>query len=296
MKIKVIHIILILCLVTILSCNDISGLQENELGFAFKRCTKHNTSPKATEGDVIFGEMKILLNNKTLIYSSYGSPERLFVVGKSEQGSIDEFLSTLHIADSAIIVVPADSVAQYTKNIEVKKEDKIHIYLTVSQIISRQDVSGHENEIQQRMLSENEMLTEYVLEHFARAEKKESGLFFLSIKEGAGKNAEYGNLVSVYYAVTDTAGNLYDTNKEDIARKGGIFSAQRRYIPFSFMLGDDALIAGWSEGVSYMKEGGQAILIIPSYLAYGDYGFGKIPPYTPLVFEIWLTKIENYIR
>jgi FKBP-type peptidyl-prolyl cis-trans isomerase len=40
-----------------------------------------------------------------------------------------------------------------------------------------------------------------------------------------------------------------------------------------------------------MKEGGKAILLIPSNLAYGPNGSGSIPGYTPLLFEFDLVDI-----
>jgi FKBP-type peptidyl-prolyl cis-trans isomerase FkpA len=40
-----------------------------------------------------------------------------------------------------------------------------------------------------------------------------------------------------------------------------------------------------------MKEGGTAILIVPSDLGYGPDGYSDIPGYTPLVFTVELLDI-----
>lgn len=293
MKLTIKHITLIIIALAFFSCQDNGGFTQTELGFSFKRCTKHDSAPKAKQGDIIFGQMKVLLNNKTEISSNYGSPDRLFVIGDATVGSINEFLMTLHLGDSAVMIAPADSVLNYTGNIECRPNDKIYIYLTVTQIISSAELTGLEKEVQEKQQREEEALTEYVLENYERAEKKESGLFFLEIKEGHGKKAEYGKRIFVNYAVTDTSGKLYDTNIGEVAEKHGVKRPDKLYKPFDFVLGDDALIAGWSEGLSYMKEGGRSTLIVPSKLAYGEVGFGKIPPYTPLVFDITLIKVEN---
>ncbi len=295
MKNKVGYIV-IMCIVSIFfaSCTSKSGFTDTELGFSFKRCTKNDTSPKAKQGDVVFGQMKILLNNKKEIYSNYGSPDRLFVISSNPKvGSIDEFLTTLHLGDSAIMIAPADSLLQFTKNIETRSGDKIYVYLTISQIISSAELNVHERQTQEKQRQEEEALTNYVLEKYDRAEKKESGLFYLSLKEGMGKKVEFGKRIFVRYSVTDTAGNLYDTNIEEIAKKHNTFRPERAYKPFDFLFGDDSLIPGWYEGLSYMKEGGRAILIIPSKLAYGEMGFGQIPPYTPLVFNITVVKVKD---
>ena len=237
--------------------------------------------------------MKIMLNNKILISSNYDAPDRLFVISDSRIGSIDEFLQTLHVGDSAIMIAPADSMQKYAENIVFAPNDKVYVYLTVTQIISRQELSSEEKEVQRHQQAEEENLTEYILNNYEHAEKKESGLFFLSLKEGSGKKAEYGDRVYVNYTVKDTSGNIFDTNIEESAKESGIYNERKLYRPFDFVLGDDSLIAGWTEGISYMKTGGKAMLIIPSKLAYGELGFGKIPAYTPLVMEVSVIRTEK---
>jgi len=54
------------------------------------------------------------------------------------------------------------------------------------------------------------------------------------------------------------------------------------------------VIAGWTEGIKKMNDGGKYILYIPSSLAYGKDGSGvKIPPYSTLVFEVNLIGSSN---
>ena len=52
-----------------------------------------------------------------------------------------------------------------------------------------------------------------------------------------------------------------------------------------------ALIAGFDEGITYMKEGGKATFLIPSKLAYGTSGYYTIPGYTPLLYDVQLVKV-----
>lgn len=54
------------------------------------------------------------------------------------------------------------------------------------------------------------------------------------------------------------------------------------------------VIAGWTEAMQLMCEGDKWELYIPYDLAYGEYGSPpKIPPYSPLVFEIEIHKVKS---
>ncbi len=293
------HIILLRAFILVISilfcsCSKDKDFVTTELGFSFKRCTSNDNTPKANQGDIIYGNMKILLNNKTVISNTYPSDTRLFVIGNGKVGSIDEFLQTLHIGDSAIMIAPCDSMLQYLNDsIETRPGDKLYIYLTISQIISQREISSQEDETFQMQQQEEENLTNYVLNHYSRAEKKSSGLFFLLTYDAKKEKAQYGKRLYVAYTVMDTNKKVYDTSIEEVAKKAGIYNEHRIYKPFDFILGDDGLIAGWSEGMSYMGVGDRATLVIPSRLAYGDVGFGQIKPYTPLIFEIALVKMTD---
>jgi FKBP-type peptidyl-prolyl cis-trans isomerase len=99
---------------------------------------------------------------------------------------------------------------------------------------------------------------------------KESGLYYIETKTGTGDAAVWGKNVKVEYTL-----NLTDGTKVEDGT-------------LNFILGYYGIIEGLNEGVSYMKVGGKAILLIPSDIAYGTSGYGDIPGYTPLVFTVEL--------
>jgi peptidylprolyl isomerase len=75
---------------------------------------------------------------------------------------------------------------------------------------------------------------------------------------------------------------------------GTIFdsTAKRNNDPFSFILGVGQVIKGWDEGVLGMKVGEKRTLTIPYELAYGEAGYGPIPPKATLIFDIELVSFK----
>jgi FKBP-type peptidyl-prolyl cis-trans isomerase len=104
-----------------------------------------------------------------------------------------------------------------------------------------------------------------------------SGLQYKIVKEGTGKTPAATDKVLVHYRGTFLDGTEFD-------------SSYKRNEPIAFPL--NRVIAGWTEGLQLVKEGGKAILYIPSKLAYGPSGNGPIGPNETLIFEVELLKIQ----
>jgi FKBP-type peptidyl-prolyl cis-trans isomerase len=104
-----------------------------------------------------------------------------------------------------------------------------------------------------------------------------SGLQYEIIKSGNGKKPTANNQVTVHYT-----GKLLD---------GTVFDSSTDGDPATF--GVSQVIPGWTEALQLMKEGDKWKLYIPDNLAYGDRGAGgQIPPYSVLVFEVELIKVN----
>jgi len=109
------------------------------------------------------------------------------------------------------------------------------------------------------------------------ATKTASGLIFTSIKPGNGVSPKATDKVKVHYTGRFTDGTVFDSSVD-------------RKEPVTFQL--NSVIPCWTEGVQMMKVGGQAKLICPSSIAYGDKGSPpKIKPGATLVFDVELLDI-----
>ncbi|MCA1585089.1 MAG: FKBP-type peptidyl-prolyl cis-trans isomerase [Acidobacteria bacterium] len=101
---------------------------------------------------------------------------------------------------------------------------------------------------------------------------------------GTGAEASAGQRISVNYT-----GWLYSNSATE--NKGRQFDSSAGRGLFSFVLGTNAVIRGWDQGVPGMRVGGRRRLVIPPELAYGSTGQGAIPPNATVLFEVELVSI-----
>ena len=124
------------------------------------------------------------------------------------------------------------------------------------------------------VISEEEIIQNYLKAHDIDAEPTESGLYYIEYIKGSGDYPVYLDTVTVTYTGTFINGQVFDANTSD------------------FTVGTGEVIQGWEEGILYMKEGGRALLIIPSKLGYGSAGWYNIPGNTVIVFQMHLADIR----
>ena len=126
--------------------------------------------------------------------------------------------------------------------------------------------------------AEKEAMDKVLNETYGSAKATESGLRYITEKEGTGASPKATDQVTVHYT-----GYLLNGTKFD--------SSVDRGQPATFPL--NQVIRGWTEGLQLMKEGGKTKFIIPSELGYGANGAGGvIPPNAWLVFDVELIKVN----
>ena len=101
-----------------------------------------------------------------------------------------------------------------------------------------------------------------------------------TLATGDGQTPKNGQTVTVHYTGWLTDGSKFDSSVD-------------RGEPFSFVLGQGQVIAGWDQGVATMKVGDKVKLTIPPALGYGARGYpGVIPPNATLVFDVELLGVR----
>lgn len=106
-----------------------------------------------------------------------------------------------------------------------------------------------------------------------------TGLQYLEESAGSGETPKVGEIVKLHYIASLTDGtelvNTYTIGE-----------------PISTVWGANRLLPGWEEGVGLMKPGGKAKLVLPANLAFGEQGYGTVPPNSQIVMEVELLTVE----
>ena len=104
-----------------------------------------------------------------------------------------------------------------------------------------------------------------------------SGLQYQVLKEGNGKKPTAKDSVKCHYEGFLIDGTVFDSSVQ--RGEPAVFGLQQ-------------VIAGWTEGLQLMQEGGKYRCFIPYRLAYGEGGAGAmIPPFATLIFDVELIEV-----
>jgi FKBP-type peptidyl-prolyl cis-trans isomerase FkpA len=123
----------------------------------------------------------------------------------------------------------------------------------------------------------------------------ESGVQFFDDTLGTGNEAELGNFISIHFIgwIIQDSSNLFQDWSKDSTKLVQTFGNSRRDNPLKFFLGKGYFIKGCEQAIVGMKKGGTRTIIIPANQAYGDEGYGPIPPKAMLKVVVKLLSIEK---
>lgn len=114
----------------------------------------------------------------------------------------------------------------------------------------------------------------YIADNHLDAIRTDSGLYYVINEAGTGKQPTSTSNVKVTYKGYFTNKTVFDQNSTGVS-----FNLQQ-------------VIKGWTEGITYFKEGGSGILLVPAHLAYGSYNYNGIPGGSVLIFDVSLISVN----
>ncbi|MDR2383326.1 MAG: FKBP-type peptidyl-prolyl cis-trans isomerase [Prevotellaceae bacterium] len=104
-----------------------------------------------------------------------------------------------------------------------------------------------------------------------------------------------GDSVYFYYAgtlVNDTL-KYFDTNDEALANALKLDFAPEKFEPLKVVAGNNNLLPGLNIGLnmSHLNDNGE--IIFNSDLGFGEKGVGVVPPFSPLIFKVFIIQIKK---
>jgi FKBP-type peptidyl-prolyl cis-trans isomerase FkpA len=264
----------------ITSCNK---METTENGVDYKILNHEDDSRMVASGDILLLNLRISTENSdSVILETYSNNTPRYI--PADEPVLKEVFASLSKGDSAEIWVNADTLFQKSfgseKPANMVAGERIKFTVTVVDMFSQQEMQ------QKQMQQMNEFMQKdsvALIEFLAAKENVQttpSGLHYIVKSKTSGKQAAKGNKVSMMYRGTLLNGEEFDGNMDGSNP------------PLDFTLGLGQVIPGWDEGVALMKEGEEYTFIIPWKLAYGERGAGPIPPFSSLVFDVKLVKVN----
>lgn len=244
---------------------------ETGLYYKFKERNPEGKQPKI--GDFIFMTVSYSCSNDSI---PKFEPRDMFdaLAEPIFQGDIFEAYSLLKEGEEAEFVIKADSFFFYYLGGQIPPfitaEDVLFFTVKMNKVKTMSDFEQEEKEA----------LKSYITENNITVEPTESGLYYIETQAGKGKKVETGKQVKVHYSGKFLDGTVFD-------------SSVPRGEPITFIVGVTNMIPGFVEGVLLMNQGGKAIFILPSDIAYREsHPNAPIPPFTPIMFEVEIVEVS----
>jgi FKBP-type peptidyl-prolyl cis-trans isomerase len=111
-----------------------------------------------------------------------------------------------------------------------------------------------------------------------------SGIYFVNVHTGTGLSPVDSSYLVFAVTKSDLTETVYETNSKDEAELWGIFTYTKHYVPTFSQYLKSVKSNGLNEGLSMMKEGGKARLILPSNVA-------GMANNTTVIFDVELIKV-----
>lgn len=278
-------LLIVLMIVIISSCRKgrWEGYSKTGSGLEYKIHKLGESGIRAKEGKVVIPSFSVYTLQDSLIYTNIGFEDDLVMeYMPKEDAAWMEAYSLLTENDSATFIVKTEKIQNL---IPYTDEKEVKLNMVIKRIEDRERYF-FERRFPELMvdyeMEEQEKLQEFLKDTEPEEVMRLDGMYFINEKSGWGRKPEIGNEVVVHYE-----GFFLDGKKFD--------STYDRAEPFSYRIGDQGqVLEGFNIGVRQMKAGGKATFILPSQLAFKDYGSstGIVAPYTTVLYRVQLVKVK----
>ncbi len=282
-------IILFTLIVTLffLSCSS-SNYKKDSSGLEYILFQSSDANgQKIQMGDLVEMSLSYYTETDVELFNSNNN-ERKYLRKVSEishrGGCFEDGLMLLSVGDSAIFRILADDFLLKTERFnsfpeDVKSGDMIIVKVKIINILDKEDADKIiTNKYHVSEEKEHELLIKYLINSNMDTIPNSAGVFLQVLKSGKGETVNSTSVVSLDFMLTLIDGTIVETS----------FGKQ----PLTFKVDSDEMIKGLNDGVKNLHVGDSVRMIIPSKLAYGKQGSGKVQAFSSLIFVINILNVE----
>jgi FKBP-type peptidyl-prolyl cis-trans isomerase len=279
MKNTFFKLVTLVMMVTIaVSCTSkYPGFKKATSGLYYKLYTVGKDTIKPKVKDWISMDYKLIVKVKgkdsTFIDSKKGKqgPLRMQIPASDYKGDIYEGMRMLAAGDSGEFYVNADSL--FKKTFRQPSRPKYVDTNSMARFVIHMVTIDAPAALQKK---EQETLSKFLADNKITTAPQTSGLYY--IEQVAGKGIGIDSGCQVIYNV-----------KISMLDGKQVFGQDS----MKFIYGKRPDMSGFLEGIKMMKKGGQARLILPSQLAFGERGYREIPPYTTIIYDVKVVDVKS---
>ncbi len=273
--------IVMLIAVTFMACSSkYPGFDKTDSGLYYKlfKVSKDTVKPKTGDWISMYYKMAGVSKGKdTLLFDSKKQspdPIRMQLPVSDYKGDIYEGIKMLSPGDSAIFLIPADSLFKKT----FRQGPRPAFIDTNSMISFTVHLLTCDNP-ESLKKKEKDQLDTYLKTNNITVAPNASGVYYIEKTAGSGMKIDSGCQVKLQFKVS-----LIDGKQ--------IFSSFDRPEPLQFTYGKRFDTPGLNEAIGLMKKGTEATVVVPSAMGFGEQGRGSfVPPYSTLVYDVKITDV-----
>jgi FKBP-type peptidyl-prolyl cis-trans isomerase len=139
-----------------------------------------------------------------------------------------------------------------------------------------------ENEAEKNYELNEIAIQNYITTNKLTVQKSATGLYYsLLATNPNGTKPNVGDEVSIHYTLFKMTGARFDSTE------------RLKNAPYPFIYGVNALIPGMNEGISMMRKGERALLLMNHYLAFGSQSDDILPAYSAVGADVEIMKVRS---
>jgi FKBP-type peptidyl-prolyl cis-trans isomerase FkpA len=271
-------------------------------GVQYKFFKHADNGQKPSLGDIVNVKMVFKNDKDSVINNSQknGDSTGTFRVplNKTFNGCLEQGITLMYIGDSAEFKVSTDSLfAKMSRDPHAKMPPFLHpgtfltFNITLVKIQTQKDANAereqmmekYKAEMMERKGKEAGDIAKFLSDNKYTAKPTKDSLFFLVRSGKAGKAVKEGDSIYVKYTLYQLDGTVLETSDHGPGHNAYpvVYSKTMSVIP------------GWIEALGMMHDGEKVKVLIPSAIAYGARGNRGIAPFTPLVFDLEITRLVS---